>query len=180
MTVKVRVKNTGAVAGKEIVQLYLRAASSQYTRPVRELKAFAKVALEAGETKEVVLTLSDRDFMVYDPQRGDWRLEGGSYFVEVESSSVQIALSTGVNVWEDARSARGIFTAFTALGQYLKDPLGRELVLGAVKGSGAEKWIEVEEEMFTSMPLVKIFGFMNVPEETLASIVERVNKPELA
>ena len=60
MQVTVTVKNTGAVAGKETVQLYVTPPKSERHRPVRKLKGFAKVSLQPGESKDVQFTLDKR------------------------------------------------------------------------------------------------------------------------
>ena len=105
-------------------------------------------------------------------------MEGGTYVIEVggSSSSDKLVLSQEVEVREDPRSARGIFTRMTALSRYLKDPVGRELVLGAVKGGRFESWLASEDEMFTAMPIVKVLGFAGFPEEALDAIVAMVNQ----
>ena len=72
LTVTVAVKNTGSIAGKEIVQLYVGDDKCSVLRPVKELKHFAKVALAPGEEKSVTFTLTPDDLKFYDelPQLG--------------------------------------------------------------------------------------------------------------
>lgn len=70
VTVSVDVTNTGRVAGKEIVQVYVHDQQSTLTRPPKELKGFAKVALEPGETKTVSIPLDFRAFAYYHPAYG--------------------------------------------------------------------------------------------------------------
>ena len=65
LTVQVDVANTGEVAGEEVVQLYLRDRFGSVTRPVRELKAFARVALMPGETRQVRFELTVEDLAFY-------------------------------------------------------------------------------------------------------------------
>ncbi len=72
LTVSVPVTNTGARAGSEVVQCYVAPASSRLARPPKELKAFAKVRLEPGETTTVELSLDDRAFAYWDPGQPDW------------------------------------------------------------------------------------------------------------
>lgn len=180
LEVTVKLKNSGPVSGKEVVQVYIRSLNSEYARPVRELKAFAKIELKPGESGVAVIKLQERDFMVYDAERQNWRLEGGAYLIEVGGSSQEMALSVGVNIREDPRAARGIFTRMTALGRFLKDPVGREAIIEAVKGSQFEDWVQSENEMFTSMPIGKIAGLTNFSEEALAAILEEVNQADVA
>jgi beta-glucosidase len=86
--VAVDVTNTGDVAGKEVVQLYIADLASSIPRPPKELKAFAKIALEPGETKTVRFTLADRAFQFF--HEGAWVLEPGEFEVLVGSSSADI------------------------------------------------------------------------------------------
>jgi beta-glucosidase len=72
MTVSVPVTNVGARAGSEVVQCYVAPESPRLSRPPKELKAFGKVALDAGETAVVELVLDDRAFAYWDPGQDDW------------------------------------------------------------------------------------------------------------
>lgn len=74
----VDVTNTGAVAGDEVVQLYITAHSSRVERAKRELKAFVRVSLAPGETRKVVLNVPAADLAYYDPDRG-WVVEPIEY-----------------------------------------------------------------------------------------------------
>ncbi|MCA0427658.1 MAG: beta-glucosidase BglX [Bacteroidetes bacterium] len=87
--VQVDVKNTGNRAGKEIVQLYTRDLVGSSTRPMKELKRFAKIALEPGETKTVRFSLSSEDlkFFNYDL---NWVLEPGKFKVMVGPNSTEL------------------------------------------------------------------------------------------
>lgn len=87
--IRVKVKNTGQVAGAEVVQLYLRDISASYTRPVKELKGFSKIELKPGEEKEVHFTLDSDDLSYYSPE-GKVLLEPGHFKAFVGSSSVDL------------------------------------------------------------------------------------------
>ncbi len=79
--------NTGARAGTETVQLYIRAlAASAGTRPVRELKGFQKVLLQPGESRDVMFTLSANDLGYYDT-KGNWLVEPGKYQIWLAKDS---------------------------------------------------------------------------------------------
>jgi beta-glucosidase len=90
ITVSVPVRNTGKVAGKEVVQLYVHDVASSVTRPPRELKGFAKIDLKPGESKNVSFKLGSRAFSFYDPHRADWIAEPGGFAIEIGSSSRDI------------------------------------------------------------------------------------------
>lgn len=87
LTVSIPVSNTGGRAGKEVVQLYVGDDKCSVVRPLKELKHFAKIALEAGETQTVSFTLTPEDFQFYD---GGWKTEPGTFTIYVGSSSRDI------------------------------------------------------------------------------------------
>ncbi len=86
--VSVDVTNTGDVAGKEVVQVYVADLASSVPRPPKELRAFAKIALEPGETQTVRFSLGDRAFQFW--HEGSWVLEPGEFEILVGSSSADI------------------------------------------------------------------------------------------
>ncbi len=98
LTVKFNIKNTGNVAGYEIAQVYVADKESTIFRPVKELKGFKKVWLEAGETKEVSVELSRRAFAFYNTKLNDWSVESGEFDILVGASSRDIKLCATVNV----------------------------------------------------------------------------------
>lgn len=90
VTVAVDVTNTGSVAGKEIVQLYVHDQKSGLIRPAKELKGFAKVELQAGETKTVSIALDFRSFAYYHPSYGQWITESGDFDLLIGASARDI------------------------------------------------------------------------------------------
>ncbi len=112
-TVQVTVRNTGERAGSEVVQLYLRAERSVLWRPAKELKAYRKVRLEAGQEQRVSLPLDRRAFRVYDVAAQAWLVEAGSYEVLVGRSSVDIAARTTIEVASDDQVTPGTIPAGT-------------------------------------------------------------------
>ncbi len=89
--VKVTIKNTSDVKGKEIVQLYVSDMESAVERPGKELKDFQKIELKADEKKTVYFNLSGRDFAYWDQK---WRVDPGDFEIQVGSSSADIQLHT--------------------------------------------------------------------------------------
>ena len=89
--VRVRVENTGSAAGAEVVQLYVADAESGLPRPVQELKGFARVHLEPGESATVEMTLDERAFAFYDPEAAGWVVEPGDFEIRVGRSSRELA-----------------------------------------------------------------------------------------
>ncbi|MBO5716301.1 MAG: glycoside hydrolase family 3 C-terminal domain-containing protein [Clostridia bacterium] len=93
--VTVTVKNTGARDGAEVVQLYVAPKTSGIFRPEREICGFEKLALAAGESREVSFVLDDRSFAVWS---NGWKIPEGEYVIEVGSSSRDIRLCESIFV----------------------------------------------------------------------------------
>lgn len=92
------VTNTGAVAGAEVVQLYVAKPDCQVFRPNQELKAFAKVFLQPGESREVTFTLGDAAFRYWNVTTDSWEVEGGTYELRVAASSEDVRLTEAVEL----------------------------------------------------------------------------------
>ena len=87
ITFTVPVTNTGSMAGAETVQLYVGDIKSTVERPVKELKAFCKVFLQPGETRQVSLTIDKSALSFYDDQIGRWTAEPGEFKAMIGTSS---------------------------------------------------------------------------------------------
>lgn len=98
LTLTYKIKNTGAMAGAEISQVYVSDRESTVFRPVKELRAFNKVYLEPGEEKEISIELSKRAFAYYNVNIMDWHVESGEFDIMVGASSRDIRLEATVNV----------------------------------------------------------------------------------
>ena len=90
VTVSVPVTNTGSVAGAEVVQFYVSDPEASVDRPVKELKGFAKVRLEPGETQTVSVELDRSALSFFDAAKHEWVAEPGRFDVLVGSSSADI------------------------------------------------------------------------------------------
>ncbi len=123
LVITVPVSNNGPRAGSEVVQCYVAPPSGGLVRPAKELKAFAKIGLEPGETGTVALVLNDRAFACWDPgtrettslrarmplgsminkatgsdRPGGWRIDPGPYVLNIGRSSADIAWRVPVTV----------------------------------------------------------------------------------
>jgi len=96
--VDVQLANTGKVDAKEVVQLYVREVNATVERPQKELKAFAKVLVKAGESQTVTLTLDDRSFSFWDVESHGWKRNPGEFRIMAGGSSAELPLSTTVNL----------------------------------------------------------------------------------
>ena len=91
ITATVTVTNTGKVAGKEVVQLYLAAPSGKIAKPSEELKAFAKTGLlQPGKSETVTLTLTAADLASFNTDATSWIADAGNYAVKIGTSSNDI------------------------------------------------------------------------------------------
>ncbi|MCD7916899.1 MAG: fibronectin type III-like domain-contianing protein, partial [Clostridiales bacterium] len=121
LTVSLDVTNTGSVAGKEIVQVYVQPVSPTVSRPVKELKGFSKVALLPGETKTVSISLNGRSFAYYNTEISDWYVESGAYRILAGASSVDIRAEATVQV-TGTKQIRRKFTGESSMFALLSDP----------------------------------------------------------
>ncbi|AKZ60108.1 Exo-alpha-(1-_6)-L-arabinopyranosidase [Streptomyces ambofaciens ATCC 23877] len=125
--VAVTVTNTGDRAGREVVQFYSAApADSEVARPPRELRAFASVSLDPGESREVVVRLTRADLAHYSEREGGWRVEGGVHRIEAAASSRDVRLSAEITLQGDASRLR--LTGRNSLAEWLRHPVGGPLL----------------------------------------------------
>lgn len=118
--VSARVTNTGDRAGAEVVQVYVGDVDATVLRPTRELRAFAKVALEPGEHTTVRFELDDRAFAFWHPVLHRWYVEGGAFDVSVGASSRDLAATVRVDVVGDAETLP--LTELSTIGELRKHP----------------------------------------------------------
>ena len=134
--VTVTVTNTSDVAGAETVQVYVAPPKAKVARPVHELKGFAKVALEPGESKNVTIALDDRAFAYWSERFDDWHVEGGTYTVEVGVSSRDIISRLGVEIDDDGKIMN--LDEWSTFGEWLDDPIGAPILQHVLDDMGKE------------------------------------------
>ncbi|MCO5180121.1 MAG: glycoside hydrolase family 3 C-terminal domain-containing protein [Candidatus Promineofilum sp.] len=127
LTVSVDVTNTGAVAGKEVVQLYVHDHESRLVRPYKELKGFAKVSLQPGETQTVSLALDSRAFAYYDPAHHQWITEDGQFDILVGASSADIRCRATVSL-QSTLQLPSLLHAESTIRSWLADPVGIQIL----------------------------------------------------
>jgi beta-glucosidase len=98
VSVSFDVTNTGSASGAEVAQLYVSDPSAKAQRPERELKGFAKVPLERGETKHVTLDLDSRAFSYWDENAHKWTIDPGKFVIRVGDSSENTPLSADLTL----------------------------------------------------------------------------------
>lgn len=179
-TVAFTVTNTGERAGHEVAQLYTGSAQEYPTRPVRELRGFAKVALDPGESIRVELPLTGRDLSTWDPENHRWSLTANTYTVSVGSSSRDIHL-TGEIVTEGDRFVPPL-TRHSTIEEWREHTIGGP-VLAEVR-AGMQELDSIPDEllrMADCMPLSALATFeLGVTEEMIDMLVADVEGRRLA
>lgn len=127
LSVTVKVKNTGSVHGKEVIQLYVVNAKGEAIRPEKELRGFEKVALDPGEEKEISFTLDKRAFAYWNTQLGNWHVESGEYAVAIGKNSRELVLCAPIQVESTAVFPRH-FDMNSTFGDIMKDPKGAQIL----------------------------------------------------
>jgi beta-glucosidase len=183
--VSVKVKNTGKVTGKEIVQLYVSDVESNVSRPEKELKGFEKVALEPGEEKTVTFTLDKRSFAYYNVDLKDWHVETGQFEIKVGASSRDIRLTTQVVVESSVDVPTDLITRNTLLGDLLTNSKYEKALQKHLeafqKASGFGDALSENPEMLLAMmrylPLrgMVLFGLGQFTETQLNELIADLN-----
>ncbi|MGF9697134.1 beta-glucosidase [Paenibacillus sp. MABNR03] len=183
--VRVNITNTGARAGKEIVQLYIRDLESTVIRPVKELKAFAKVKLEPGASEVVRFTLNKRSFAYYNVDLKDWHVETGEFDIQVGSSSRDIHLQTRVKV-ESTATFIPTYTRNSTLGDIQRDPVNKKLLeqvmqqfqkASGMGGDDSGDHADMMAAMMKYMPLRALVAFSGgaMSEEAMNQLLDQLN-----
>lgn len=179
LTVTLKVKNTGKIEGKEVVQLYVRDVESNVSRPSKELKGFDKVSLNPGEEKELSFELDKRSFAYYNVDIKDWHVETGEFEILVGKSSRDIILKEIVTV-NSTVEMKIVVTKNTAIGDIVYHPVVKQIV-----GAMMEQFSSVESlgesnmfaEMMKFMPLRAIATFNpNGGAEMVENIIKQINQ----
>jgi beta-glucosidase len=188
--VSVDVTNTGELAGKEVVQVYLHDHKSELVRPPKELKGFAKVDLQPGETKTVSIPLDFRAFAYYHPGYEQWITEDGEFDILVGASASAIRQSQTVQL-QSTLELPSLLIRRSTLREWLEDTHGQTLLMPLMKqmtsqmqatfGSEAEEGIGMDISGFMmDMPLIDLLYFFGdsldtSPEETVDGLLAQVH-----
>ena len=183
LTVSATVKNTGNMAGKEVVQLYVSDLQSSLQRPVKELKGFTKLSLEPGESNEVSFSLAARDFSYYDPRQSQWIAESGEFEVKIGASSADIRISENIQL-SSTQELNYAFNEYTFFRVLWEDEKTRPLLIGYMPewlGTLTKKGSPLEEAdihaYLLDQPLVKLpyFTAGEITREEITELIERCN-----
>jgi len=184
LTVRVKVRNSGSVAGKEIVQLYVRDVETEVIRPDKELKGFDKVDLAPGESRTVSFELDKRSFAYYDADAGDWRVETGAFDILIGKSSREIVLSERVTVRSTTPQPL-VYHRNSTVSDLMKSEKGQAFVqqfMSVLPFAGAvgEEHKEMLQAFMAHMPLRGLISFSGgkFTEEKLAEVMKGLNAEE--
>jgi beta-glucosidase len=189
LEVTVEVTNTGDRAGREVVQVYTSLPGSTVQRPVRELKGFASVELEPGETREVVVAVRRKDLAYWDIRADRWVVEGGDYVVDVAASSRDIRSSVTVEVAGDEFTLP--LSRTSSLGEVMRHPVAgpvvqaaMEQMMGGMEGAAAIMPEGVDfTKMMESFPIGRVGMFAageggGVSPEMIDGLIAMGNAPQ--
>lgn len=187
LEVSVDVANTGSMAGKEVVQLYVSDVESTVIRPAKELKGFEKVELAPGKTKTVTFTLDKRAFAYWNTQLHDWHVETGEFRILIGKSSRDIQLEAAVTV-ESTVKIPVHYTMDTTFGDLMKDEKAMQIIAPMMQlnigsqqneSDAAAEAIsgEMMEAMMKYMPIRGILSFAGgkVTLEQLTGLLNQLN-----
>jgi len=195
LTVTVDVTNTGKLAGKEIVQVYVHDQKSGLIRPQKELKGFAKVALNPGETKTVSIQLDFRAFAYYHPEYKQWITEDGEFDILIAASAADIRHTLTVTL-ESTLDLPCILDKESTIREWMADPRGKVLMkpihekmeeqMRKMFGAGGEDRYNTDSsigldimDMVGDMPLVSVLlwqkdAFPVHPEDLVGNMLSQV------
>lgn len=190
LEIRFRIRNTGDREGSEAPQVYVHKKDSVISRARQELKGFEKVALAAGEEREVVIRLDRRSFAWYDEEAKAWCVEPGDYEIMVGASSRDIRLR-GVVTRTDSVLEHWVCHRNTTLGeimsrpqaaeayrQFLQEEIGRLPFEGFGSMEGLEEGMrKMAEAIFADSPLRSLRSFFKgtVDDHFIKRLVDRIN-----
>jgi beta-glucosidase len=193
LTVSVDVTNTGKLAGKEIVQLYVHDCESSLVRPPKELKGFAKLELQPGETKTVTMVLDFRAFAFYHPGHKQWVAESGQFELLIGASSADIRCTLSVTLQSTAElpSLLGSESTFR---EWLSDPRGKAILEPLMNGIASQMTAQMgntDDQVVTGMdmsvflmdmPVLSILHFQDrflpaSPEQMIDDLLAQLHRP---
>jgi beta-glucosidase len=169
LSVSVDVTNTGEITGKETVQMYVHDNESELVRPQKELKGFAKVELQPGETKTVTIELDFRAFAYYHPKFGQWITEDGKFDILIGASAADIRHKLPVKL-ESTLELPCLLDKESTVREWMSDPRGQSLIgpVFAQMAAHSSEFLEEADDdvigmdfmsMMAEMPLVSVLRF---------------------
>ncbi len=183
VTVSLDVKNTGDMAGKEIVQIYVKDNTGTSMRPIKELKGFEKIYLEPGETKTIEICLDSRSFAYYNMDIHDWFIESGDYEILVGASSRDIRLNATLHI-ENSQKLPLKVHMNTTIEELLGDERTKkyglkfkhemDVLFGGSESTSTDIEDAMADAMALSMPIRNLVGFGVYKKEDMLTLIEEI------
>jgi beta-glucosidase len=173
LIVSVDVTNTGEMSGKEIVQVYVHDQQSSLVRPPKELKGFAKVSLEPGETKTVKIKLDFRSFAFYHPGYHQWICEDGDFDIIIAASAEDIHAVLPLHVTATAELPC-LLNETSTLKEWMNDPAGKPIIEPFFKEftQGMQQSMDNNLEEKADIGMDMLVFMQDLPVESILSFQE--------
>lgn len=179
--VSVTVTNTGPVAGKHVVQVYVATDAGPVRRPARELRAFTKIALEPGESRTVELALDRRAFAYYDIELSQWVVAPGDYTVQIGQSAAVVVAESQITLVGDV--IRRELSLDSPVQDWFSHPvvgplITRTLAEGMTEEQASQAADTADQmRMIASLPMKQFTHFltqsgMHLPPDALTDMIE--------
>lgn len=177
--VTLTVTNTGERRGSDVVQVYVKSPDATIDRPVHELRAFAKVTLDPGESREVSLELGERAFAYWDTE---WAVDPGTYVIEVGASSREIYAEVAVTLGVPPRVRP--LSADSTLAEWVAHPSGVQALREAIAGSAGLTSSALDDpamfRLVEGMPILKMVGMAGIDADPAEVVREMIARLEAA
>jgi beta-glucosidase len=161
IVVQVTVTNTGERAGSEVVQVYVGNAPASVPRPPRELRAFAKVRLEPGESRTVTLPLDSRAFAFWSEVHDRWVVESGLFTIEAGPNVRDLPLVQELRLDMPARRVR--LHGESTLAEWMADDQAWAALMARVPGGQGFSLPEEVIAVVGGAPLRRFAKFPGIP-----------------
>lgn len=181
--VSVDVTNTGNVAGKEVVQVYVSDLKSSLPRPVKELKGFAKVSLQPGETKTVKIALDFRAFAFWHPGHKTWVTENGDFDLHIAASAADIKFTETVTL-QSTLDLPCILNRDSTIREWMEDPKASQVFMPFFQqmmasfqgtfGGGSEDNNAIGMDTMSFLMDMSLIGILNFQEQMLPAPAEMI------
>lgn len=182
-TVSATVTNIGERIGKHVVQVYVSTSAGPVRRPVRELRAFTKIELSPGESREITLELDRRAFAYWDVELHRWVVPAGEYTVQVCSDASTVIAQQVLTLAGDAVVKE--LSLESTVGDWFSHPVVGPAIMAGMSASMTDEQAAQAAEnpdalkMVESMPMQQFLVFTNgaIPPESLEQLIELSKAP---
>lgn len=174
---RVEVTNSGDRSGKHVVQVYVSTAAGPVRRPLRELRAFAKVELAPGGTRIVEFVLDDRAFAYWDVELGRWVVPAGEYDIQVGTDAHTIVASRRITL--SGNDVARPLTLDSTVGEWFAHPVAGPALRDGIRARMTPEQSAQAEgsadmlRMVESMPMRQFTAFLGgvIPVEQLERLM---------